>query len=732
MYDRLADLAHEAATSSGFAVVHLQLRIDALPPWLDPLPGSRGLFTVALAGSAIEGLDRDQRDALPGLMGVPPTWRRRDPEPRPLGPRTLPAAARRLLPGVSRPRLWVAPLTLEGRLAGLVRVIAPRDEDVAERVHAMARLFTFQLGIEWERALLLRERATYKAFLDNAGDAVLVVDPETGRVLEANLRALELIRCRASELPRLRVGRLIARPGASSRRILAHLAAGDVVRDDELLLRPRAGPPIPVSVTTTRISIGEIPVLHLVIRDLSRERAALAALAQAKETLAALVLAGAHLQEEIEQDRIFEVLSRELARLGFKPTILTTVRETEELAVEHTAYPGELLRVVDRLLGRPLLGARVNPGNVQLLARVIRTGATAYTNRPVELLREMFGGELPRAVLARVAAVCGLEHTVLAPLRFHGAVSGVLIVAAPGFKPGDAEAIDAFALQASIALEKARLYNELKDQAARLESEVERRTRELTLAVRALEDLDRRKDNFLANISHELRTPLVTMLGYNQLMLSEKMGVLQEKQRQALEVSLGNGRRLKAFIEELLDYSRYELTKDRIKFEPFDVRESIAQSLAALAPKTYERNIRMRARVSVRTPIAWGDKDRVVQVLTNLLQNAERFCSEGGIIHVAAARGPDGRVEVAVTDDGAGIAREHLAKIFDRLYQVGDVSRERSSGGLGLGLNIAKSIVEAHGGRMSVWSEPGSGTSFRFSLPSAELVGAEARLRQPA
>jgi signal transduction histidine kinase len=120
-------------------------------------------------------------------------------------------------------------------------------------------------------------------------------------------------------------------------------------------------------------------------------------------------------------------------------------------------------------------------------------------------------------------------------------------------------------------------------------------------------------------------------------------------------------------------------------------------------------------------PQAWGDRDRVLQVLTNLLSNAERFCAQGGHIRLAAAAEGASRVAIAVSDDGAGIAPEHLERIFDRLYQVGDAGQARAQGGgLGLGLSIAKGIVEAHGGAIAVRSRVGRGTSFRFTLPSVE------------
>jgi signal transduction histidine kinase len=133
--------------------------------------------------------------------------------------------------------------------------------------------------------------------------------------------------------------------------------------------------------------------------------------------------------------------------------------------------------------------------------------------------------------------------------------------------------------------------------------------------------------------------------------------------------------------------------------------------------------VRLRARVKRGTPRVWGDRERVMQVVGNLLQNAERYSPVGAVVRVAAARVRPGRIEVAVSDRGAGISAEHLPHIFERLYQVRDDRSPKHKGGaLGLGLAIVRSIVEAHGGTVSVRSRPGRGTTFRFSLPTVELL----------
>ena len=164
----------------------------------------------------------------------------------------------------------------------------------------------------------------------------------------------------------------------------------------------------------------------------------------------------------------------------------------------------------------------------------------------------------------------------------------------------------------------------------------------------------------------------------------------------------------------------HELTRESLNRESFPVRRAIDQAAAAIYPKLLEHQLTLQTRVARGTPNVFAEPGRVVQVLSNLLTNAERHCTPGGRLWIAAARSGD-RVRVSVGDDGEGIPPDHRDRIFERLYQVGDraIAREKGAG-LGLGLAIAKSIVEAHGGR--IWVDPRrkTGTRFCFDLPAGE------------
>lgn len=449
----------------------------------------------------------------------------------------------------------------------------------------------------------------------------------------------------------------------------------------------------------------------------------MAALRQAKDTLSALHLAGVHLSAETDEEAIYGVLTRELVRLGFHCGVLAPVAGGTSLSWRVTSLPARLRQAVEGVVGRPLAALRIDPLEAPALRRCLTGRRGVRTERPPDVADELLGAGT-REQLGKLGRLLAVREVILAPLRRGGRPVAILVVAAARPRDGDAEAIEAFALQASLALEQARLFAALREERAHLEHEVERRTAELRRAVAALEANDRRKDNFLANVSHELRTPLVTVLGYADLVLGEKLGPLTPRQRTALQVMATSGRRLKTFIEELLELSRHELTREAYAFGPLPIGEVLTQGVMALAPRFAERGLHVRARVARGTPRGWGDRERMLQVVVNLLSNAERYTPDGGCIRVAAAPGP-GRVVVSVVDRGAGIAEEHLPHLFDRLYQVRDDRSPRHKGGaLGLGLALVKSIVEAHGGEVTVRSRVGRGTRFRFWIPTAEAARA--------
>ncbi len=232
--------------------------------------------------------------------------------------------------------------------------------------------------------------------------------------------------------------------------------------------------------------------------------------------------------------------------------------------------------------------------------------------------------------------------------------------------------------------------------------------------------LEQMRTEFVSNVTHELRTPLTSIQGFAETLLE---GALDEPEtaRHFVEIMQRESRHLAALIDELLDLSRVESGKFRMRRQPTAPQKLIAETVSRLAQKAERAGIQLMTEVPESLPLVSADPDRLIQVLRNLVENAIKYTPAGGRVTLSA-RHEGGRVLIAVSDTGVGIPRADLGRIFERFYRV-DKARTRSTGGTGLGLAIAKHIVEAHGGTIAVESEVGKGSTFTVALPA--ITGVE-------
>jgi two-component system, OmpR family, phosphate regulon sensor histidine kinase PhoR len=228
--------------------------------------------------------------------------------------------------------------------------------------------------------------------------------------------------------------------------------------------------------------------------------------------------------------------------------------------------------------------------------------------------------------------------------------------------------------------------------------------------VRRLEAVRR---DFVANVSHELKTPLTSISGYAETLLGDQMDA--DTTRRFLGTILSNARRMQRLVDDLLDLSRIESGRWQPNRSEVDVAAVARESWAALAGRSDAARVGMDLDVAEDAATVDADLDALRQVLTNLMDNSLRYTPEGGRI-TCAARRVDGGVAVSIRDNGVGITRDHLPRIFERFYRA-DSSRSREEGGTGLGLAIVKHLVEAHGGRVHAESERGSGTTVTCVFP---------------
>jgi PAS domain S-box-containing protein len=226
-------------------------------------------------------------------------------------------------------------------------------------------------------------------------------------------------------------------------------------------------------------------------------------------------------------------------------------------------------------------------------------------------------------------------------------------------------------------------------------------------------EVARMKDEFLSVVSHELRTPLTAIRGSLGLLASGRMGRLEERGQRMLEIAAQNSDRLVRLINDLLDIEKIESGREEMKREEVELARLVREVLESMQSLAESAGVKLEATVG-STPIV-ADPDRILQVLTNLVSNAVKFSTPGGTVSVRA-EARENEVLVSVHDEGRGIPSDKLEAVFERFQQV-DSSDAREKGGTGLGLPIARSIVQQHGGRLWAESELGKGSTFSFTLP---------------
>lgn len=273
-------------------------------------------------------------------------------------------------------------------------------------------------------------------------------------------------------------------------------------------------------------------------------------------------------------------------------------------------------------------------------------------------------------------------------------------------------AITEVIIQLRAALQEANQQLETANQ--QLEKRVQERTAELQKALEKLAELNELKANIVANISHELRTPLTHLKGYLELLVAGDLGPLNESQKNALEVMERSTDRLGRLIEDLILFSISERDQIHLRIAPFSLTKVCLAAVHKSAQKARERNINIQIDCSPDLPNVMGDEEKISWVVLQFLDNAIKFTQPGGQVTLRTTR-EDHLVNIAVIDTGMGIPPSRIEAIFESFFQL-DGSSTRRAGGTGLGLTLAKKIIEAHGTVIRVTSEVGKGSSFEFLL----------------
>ena len=261
----------------------------------------------------------------------------------------------------------------------------------------------------------------------------------------------------------------------------------------------------------------------------------------------------------------------------------------------------------------------------------------------------------------------------------------------------------------------------VEEQVKLLNLSLEQRTRELATTNAELENrnlevekANRRKSNFLATMSHELRTPLNVIIGFSDLLAEESVGPLNQKQRQFVRHVKESSRHLLALVDDILDLSKVEAGCVELKYESFSLNAATAEVLATVRPLAEAKQIHLETEFPEEITML-ADNLRLKQVLYNLLTNAIKFTPEKGSVRLIT-EADRAFVKLSVIDTGVGIPHEEHESIFEAFHQV-STTTPLSHEGTGLGLSITKLLIEQHGGRIWVESEPGMGSGFHVTLP---------------
>lgn len=408
----------------------------------------------------------------------------------------------------------------------------------------------------------------------------------------------------------------------------------------------------------------------------------------------------------IELDDILASVARDITDgLGYERVLVGLVNEDKGTIEEKVS-----LGFVGK--ERELLSEPLEPGGIF---------SAAVSGRQAQYVAQ---AALDRRVPARLVEYMNLKEFAVIPMVGKDRTVGALIIdnrrSQKPIRKDKLDIISTFASTAAMAVENAYLYRQLMDN---LET-VERANYELM-------SLDQSKTNFLSLASHELRTPLVSVMGYLNLMLAGDLGNISVEQREILEIAIKGATRLRDIIEDLLMVAKIEDGHLPLRLRWIAVEEVVDAALAEVGPFMGQRDVAITRERLRHLPKMEGDFDRIQQCFTNLIGNAVKFTPDGGKISISGRKvkldketgvikplpsdasilSADTWLELAVEDNGIGIAKEHIEKIFEKFFEVGDVDAHSTGkakflgGGTGLGLSITRGIVEAHGGKIWAQSE---------------------------
>ncbi len=605
---------------------------------------------------------------------------------------------------VGRPRF-----TPEGEYLGMVGVVV----DIHDRKRAEDELRVARDGAEslvLERTLELdREQTFLKAVLDNVEDGIVACDPRGVLTLfnratrEFHGLSAESISADAWAERYALYGPDGSTPLVADAVPLARALRGERVRDAEMVIAPTGSPPRTVLASGQPLfdaegrMLGAVVSMHDVTDRKGREEAHARAVLEEKraEILRKVARASRSMNSVLSADSIAGIVTAEARSIVGAHISATSLLNPEDpgsalhtfaVSDKHGAYRLNQDNVADSTL-HPLVENAHAP---------VRLTRAELENHPLyhTIGKGVNGWPPPSGWLA--VPILGHAGKLLGFIQLSDKEGGE-------FGEEDEAILVQLSAVAGASIENARLYGRLKYQ-------------------------DRRKDEFLATLAHELRNPLAPVRnGLQILRLAGELPAKVEKVRQMMERQISH---LVHLVDDLLDVSRVTTGKIALKMERLELRGIVDAAVETSRPVVEAAGHELRLDLPAGPFAVDADPNRLAQVLTNLITNAAKYTPPGGVIRLRAERrGPAEGIVLSVSDNGVGLPKEMLPKIFDMFTQVG-TSLDRAQGGLGIGLTLVRKLVEMHGGTVSAESPgAGQGSTFTIRLPSADIKSEPAPLR---
>ena len=306
----------------------------------------------------------------------------------------------------------------------------------------------------------------------------------------------------------------------------------------------------------------------------------------------------------------------------------------------------------------------------------------------------------------QVQQAIGIKTSMIFPVIYHGVSRGVMIFSmvkdVSEVSDSELDLLRGFTEIVGIAVQNARLYSDLQKTSADLDS-----------ANKRLQQLDKAKDEFVSLASHELRTPMTAIKSYVWMVLNDKSG---PKTKDYLQLVFNSTERLIHLVNDMLDISRIESGLVQLKLTQFDMPELLKQIVDEFKARAGDKKIKLELELKEKLPLVTADRDKVMQVLENLVGNSLKFTDSGGKIVLSSQVSGD-YLQTSVSDSGRGISEDEISKLFTKFERGGSPLTTLSEPGTGLGLYLCKQYVELHKGTISVKSELGQGSTFTFTLP---------------